>query len=540
MVLNRKSAHYYAFLFGLTLMVVGLGVSRFLISMGGLILALNWILEGNFAQKFNRLKSNRPALLLLLLFAMHVVWLLNTENFEYAFKDIRIKLPLLLLPVIFGSAPSLKRKVLFNFLWLFVAVVLFGTLLSIGHYFTNHNPDINNIRQIVFFSSPIRFALLLVMGFLFSFYSAITRRIPWLSFAMIAVWIIGYLIFIQSITGLTMLISLLVIFSMYSGFRFASKPLEYALAGLPLLLTTLLIVMIANDFNAYQKPADVADNYAPFDSHSSGGEVYIHDLGNTELENGHYIYRYIAEKELQTSWAERSTFNFWSKDPRGQTISYTVMRYMSSLGLRKDSVGFAQLTDEDIDRIEIGYTTAFPIHNPIYRRLRATYFEVNSFLNGASAQGGSVVQRLIYVENGFKVAKESWLIGVGTGDVNDAILQQYVSDETKLEPDFQRRAHNQYLTFLISFGLLGAVYFLALNIWSVTRAFKHADFMAIGFTVVAALSFLSEDTLETQVGATFYAFFFSFLLVQKVHTSAGKEFRFNELWRNSVDGRLHK
>jgi len=40
----------------------------------------------------------------------------------------------------------------------------------------------------------------------------------------------------------------------------------------------------------------------------------------------------------------------------------------------------------------------------------------------------------------------------------------------------------------------------------------------MAFTIIAAMSFLTEDTLETQAGVMFFAFFYLFLLLRKKAT----------------------
>lgn len=540
MTFKRESVHHAVFLFGMAVMVVGLAVSLFLISIGGMILAANWLAEAGFASKMRRLKSNTPALLLLGLFFLHLIWLWNTQNFDYAFKDIRIKLPLLFLPIILGSQKAMKHKVLFQLLWVLVAALILGTIMSIVHYFTAHEIGVDNIREIIFFSSPIRFSLLLVLAIAFAFYNFRTKRIPWWGFGVIFLWLIGFMVFLQSVTGLLMLLAITAVLLIYYGWVHVAKPTGWALVVIPIFFILGLSAFVVGGYFQFLNPANSPENTAPLEEFSSGGEAYVHRPENTEIQNGHYIYRYMAFGELERGWNRLSEMRFGGEDQRGQELRYTLVRYMASMGLRKDSVGLTELTAQDVDRIEKGYTSANPPENPMVRRLQGIYYEINAYFNGASAQGSSLIQRIVYLQTGWGAASQNWLLGVGTGDVNDVMLSQYDSDGSSLDMDHRRRAHNQYLTFLISFGIIGAGYFLFLNFYSIWLVIKRANFMGIAFVFIAALSFLAEDTLETQVGATFYAFFFAVLLCMKTTDSAGEQFRFDELWRNPVDSRLHK
>lgn len=203
-------------------------------------------------------------------------------------------------------------------------------------------------------------------------------------------------------------------------------------------------------------------------------------------------------------------------------MRHTLYRYMASKGLRKDSLGFAQLSKEDVSRIENGYTSSHQVPNPLKRRIKSAFYEYNAFLNGSSTQGSSITQRITYFRTGWKVAKENWLLGVGTGDINDAMLRQYEVQRSPLSSDHRRRPHNQYLTFLISFGIAGALYFLWLNIFLISAAVKKRHFLTVVFTSMMALSFLAEDTLETQVGVTMFALFTCLFFMPERNSSAGQ------------------
>ena len=69
------------------------------------------------------------------------------------------------------------------------------------------------------------------------------------------------------------------------------------------------------------------------------------------------------------------------------------------------------------------------------------------------------------------------------------------------------RGHQQYLTLWISFGVFG--FLLAMVSWVapavITGGWRHPVYLAFAF--IFLVSCFTDDTLETQPGATFYAFF---------------------------------
>jgi hypothetical protein len=67
----------------------------------------------------------------------------------------------------------------------------------------------------------------------------------------------------------------------------------------------------------------------------------------------------------------------------------------------------------------------------------------------------------------------------------------------------------------MAFGIAGLLIVLLLAGVMMKSAIAYKDLLLLGFTVLALGSFLSEDTLETQAGATFFAFLSSVLLLRQ-------------------------
>ena len=164
----KKITHSDIYFFGLVLLAVSLPLSVFTMSISQFILAINWIWEMNFKQKFSTLINRRSLWVFLLLFLVHVAGLIHTswpEGFYIdsynALKDLKLKLPLLLLPIIIGTSEPLNSKKIKALLVLFSLAVTSGTFISTAVLLglTNHN--IIDIRNISIFISHIRFSLLI-------------------------------------------------------------------------------------------------------------------------------------------------------------------------------------------------------------------------------------------------------------------------------------------------------------------------------------------------------------------------------------------
>ena len=131
-----------AYLFGLLMVAVGLTLSPFLMGMSQFWLVLVWLVDAilppfkgvpegrGIKTKLLRFWSNKAAVLLVAFYLMHVVGLLWTSDFQYAMKDLRVKLPILILPFVMASMQPLDRK-RFDFVMLvYVLSAFVATMFS--------------------------------------------------------------------------------------------------------------------------------------------------------------------------------------------------------------------------------------------------------------------------------------------------------------------------------------------------------------------------------------------------------------------------
>ena len=99
------------------------------------------------------------------------------------------------------------------------------------------------------------------------------------------------------------------------------------------------------------------------------------------------------------------------------------------------------------------------------------------------------------------------MLGVGVGDIDTAFKYAYEQQKSKLFIENRHITHNQYITFWIIGGIVCFISFLLIWYYQLKFALKKQSFVWLSFIVISLLSFCVEDTLHTQVGATFTAFF---------------------------------
>ena len=207
--------------------------------------------------------------------------------------------------------------------------------------------------------------------------------------------------------------------------------------------------------------------------------------------------------------------------PLSDTLEATLARYLTSKDLRKDAQGVMSLTDEDIQNIEQGVANYNNWRHPGLRaRLSATLFEYDLYRHYNNPNGGSLSQRIEFTRASFHIIGQHPWFGVGTGDVPQAFAQAYDDIHSPLKEEFRFRAHNQYLAIAVAFGLVGLAFFLFVLLYPWLSSRKHHIYLYLAFLTIMLLSMFPEDTLETQAGATLFAFFLSLLLFAKPQNSA--------------------
>src|ERR1700756_4836152 len=199
--------HKNIFVFGLVLLVVGMPLSRFLVSVSQLVLLGNWLVERNFVSKWNTLKKSKTFWAFVGIYLFSIIGLLWTNDYAYGLKDLRIKLPMLWLPLLFFTSPPLTKKDYHIIMHFFVAACTVASFCSMCAYFGFLHKQIHNVRGISIFESHIRFSLMLVLSICYLFFCFLLPQLIKQKFVYLPViaWLLFFLVFLQSFTGLFIL-----------------------------------------------------------------------------------------------------------------------------------------------------------------------------------------------------------------------------------------------------------------------------------------------------------------------------------------------
>ncbi len=507
--------NYY---FILIFLAASLPLSVYTTSIAEILLMLNWIFEGKFSEKLSILKKRKTPLIVTLIFALHILGLIYTSDFQYALHDLKIKLPLLILPLIIGSSAALSEKQIRNILILFSSSVLVSSLVSASVFFGIFPFEQNDFRTISIFISHIRLSLMVNLAIFCLFYygfggdASPLRNIKFrIALIITAFWLTAFLFILKSVTGIVVFVILLVFMGWkYSAYIRLIAPrfiVRVLIISLLLIIASWLSHVFAKDY--FREEID----FSALESHTQDGNPYRHNTGLNWAENGNYVWIYICEDELRQEWNKRSSLSYDGKDNLGQYLKFTLIRYLTSKGFRKDAVGVRQLDQVDIQAVENGVANYIFLNKySLYPRVYQIIWELDHYRQGNNPSGHSVAQRLEYLKASTFIIKHNFIIGVGTGNVQQEFNNYYASSDNPLRVEFRRRAHNQFYTFFITFGIIGFTIFIIALILPVFMEKRWGDYLFLCFAIIGFLSMLNEDTLETQTGVSFFMFFYSLFL----------------------------
>lgn len=480
-----------------------------------LVVFLPWHLKAGWisvSKKLVELPDKKLFFAFCLFYLVYIVGSLYSENRYMVLVELRGKLPLVLIPLLFLSVKNVSDKNKALVLLLFVGATLFSSWYGMYLFLTGSYSDIREISpyiQHISFSLFIAFSLFILF---FHSWDGLFRSGPLKYIRLLTtLWLLFFLLFVlKSLTGVLVLFAgMLFVLCFPQRFKTGIHPAIGRSIAIALIAGGVIYTGIAiHNFYDIQPIHE-----SQLTETTARGNIYFHDPEAGILENGHYVYYFIADAELMEAWNARSNVDYEGLDRAGHEIRYTIYHYLTSLGLRKDAEALSMLSDRDIENIENGISNhIFTRRFSLYPRIYQTIWEYHVYSVSGRFQEKSVIQRLVSVRIGMKIAARNLLFGVGTGDVVDHYYQIYNQMDDEKRPEKPITGANQWLNFIVAFGLFGFAIILFSMVYPawVSGSFKKPLFLLFCLTI--ALAMLGEDTLRFQTGLTFFAFFYGFFV----------------------------
>ncbi|WP_430972403.1 O-antigen ligase family protein [Sunxiuqinia rutila] len=496
----------------LALFVVALPFSEALISIAGVLLLLVsfWSREnGSVAKRFSQNKS------LLFFSSIYLVYLIGSffsTDSKWAFYDLQKNIAYLIIPLAFINGCSIKLRQLNNLLRLFVGAVSASALITVVNFYLQDELSVLKAQEFGFihhirFSFQVVFAMVIISVFLYRHWSMFKRGLKLAAISLI-ISLLLFLVWHQSFTGLLTFMGTAIV-----GLFIVIAEMKTRLVRFLALASVVLILLIPFGYMYYAVDrfytVDLV-NYAELDSLTAQGNPYRHDFDDQQLENGHYVGLYWNEQEMQEAWDARARLKYGEKDVNGYEVKYTLVRYLTSKNLRKDAAGVTSLSKKDIENIEAGVSNYLLAKRglSLYPRVYTSIWELDTYFKTGYADHKSLAQRMEYTKAALTIIKDHFWLGVGTGNWKEAYHTAYLENKAQMDPDRFADAHNQYLNYMVKFGLIGCLWILFAIAYPViwTGTYRNPFFLL--FLISMAIANFGDSNFETHVGSSFFAFFY--------------------------------
>lgn len=501
----------YLYLSGLIALVAGLPLWLLLISISQIILLLAWLCDGNIKSKLKAALHHPVFPVVAGIYILHIIGLIFTTDFKYALDDLRIKLPLLILPLVICTMLPLPKRKFDLVLKVLLLSTLVSTLYSTAIWLGFTHVQVQDIRDISVFISHIRLSLIICMclGIIVYLLREEKQAVMKSMLYILAAWFITFLFILQSLTGICILFAFLIAF-IISRARKSKLVLVFALVFFPLLIYGGIRLYNYVFVDSIKK---MVITPGMLKEKTASGNLYYNDANTFQTENNNPVWINISDIELESVWNKRSDYDYRGRDATGQDLRTTLIRFLASKNLLRDSIGISSLSDAEITAVENGIPNVdYMKGSSVSNRMKQLAWEYRTYYYLGNSSGHSIMQRLEFWKTGYYIFRKFPFTGTGTGDIKNEFALAYEETNSPILAEFRLRAHNEYLTMFITFGILGGSYFLFALIYPWFRMHKRYDLLYNCAITIILMSMLSEDTPESQAGATILAFFNSFFL----------------------------
>ncbi len=491
-----------------------LPLSEALVSVFAGVVFVTALIEDTSENKRNRIRSRRLLLMVPVIFFIYAVSSLLTLKYDHSFYDVQKVMFYLIFPLAFSLGKEVTQRQKRVVLYVFTAGVLIAIMAALVKWkLIPHtgNFSVHTISLI----SHIRFSFQLILVIWFLVFIGITnfrlstRSHLALLFLLVLINL-GYLAFQQSLTGIVAFVASGIYF-LYYLFTFTKGEYKVSLAvGLLLLIIVpaIYVQQVVKTFYQF----DMVD-VETIDQFTAEGNPYSNDFGNRMVENGHFVGLYVCEDEMRREWNQVSEYKYDSMGLNGYPVYTTLVRYLTSKNLRKDAEGVKALKQKDIENIEQGMANViFQKKCSLYPRIYQTVWEVYVYSQTGYSNHQSFSQRIEFAKAAITIIKKHPLLGVGTGKWKQEFALAFKENQSQLDQSLYASSHNQYLNYMVKFGLIGFVLIMFLIVYPVVKTKRYNDPLFMVMLVFMFFANFADSNLESHMGSSFFFFFYCFFI----------------------------
>ncbi len=227
--------------------LVGLFVSRAMMSIGMMTLLANAFIQTPFKKNFYNFWKDRNSILITVYFLLSAITYFWSEDKHYFMERMQILLPFLVLPFAFYAMPHCRLKWFDRLFIVFVLLCMGGCCWSLYHYFLHKEmyDEAYGLSQVLptpFKNDHIRFSIAVLLSMYCCLDLAIRYKQKWIRIAL-TLCIIFFIVFLHIVAVKTGLIVFYLITFLFLGkLLFTTKNKGFALIGLSSILVLPFIM----------------------------------------------------------------------------------------------------------------------------------------------------------------------------------------------------------------------------------------------------------------------------------------------------------
>lgn len=511
--LHKRRENLFFFLLLLTAAVFPYSEALVSISIGLLLFQALTFRSWNHPTVKKR--SLKIALLPFSIFGLYIAGTLFTKDFSFALYELKKVIFWLVVPLAVILSPQLPDKKLYRVLGVFVISVTIASFIITGKIILNDYFKLNGFRSFsiishIRYSFQVVLSLIIVAWFIIKHKQLRLTFNPIFLFALF-IWLVVFLFLLKSLLGIISFLGTVTIALVLYIMKLRNRQVKYTLVAALLALVIIPAFYTGKVYIDYYDFKDV--NPEEVERRTQSGNFYHHDFKENARENGYLVFIYICEEELRKEWNKRSEIKY-GDNLNGYPLSSTLIRYLTSLGYRKDSVGINRLSPKDIKLIEQGVTN-YKFDNrlfSIYPRIYETIWELDNYFRTDNPNNKSLAQRIEFVKASLLLIKENTWLGIGTGNWVIEYNKVYDRMDSKLDEEKRGPSHNQYLNYMVKFGIIGFLWILLAVLYPVFHMGHRRNFIFVFFLITIAFANLGDANLETHMGLSFFSFFYFLFL----------------------------
>ncbi len=497
-------AFTWAFLIGYSRMRLGVHFPSdvFAGALVGISIAFAGNKNGGFVsliKRFYNSVSNKPAITIGLLLFLQFAFLVYTNGFGFASRDFLIKLPLFLFPLFLAARPKINPGLFIRILTCFITAVFAGSIYRMVLLLNLPADTPISVLQ----ASDGRYTLHTVFalfGIFFILHSQGAAN-TLLKIFLIATgtFLVVFMVILNLSSGILIFITLVLLLLLF--YIVQIKALYPKIASVALWIVCLVLPFFYFLFAGFQFLNTPPVEFSKLEKHTLSGNSYYHDTVNFKAENGKWAGLYICDKELRQAWAERSKLPLDSLDHKKHMIRNTVINYLASKDLRKDSAGISQLSAADIQNIENGISrydfNRVPGFMIQFENFSARY---QRYLNLDNQKAGSFGTRIAAWFSSVKLIAQQHRNSNGL-----SVLPAMYNDPHYNSGNGNRTGSARpFPAVLVTFGFIGLAWFVIALLYPGNRTIKYNQYLYAIFWIVFSLSLLIENTAGILESVLFY------------------------------------